>query len=32
VQQALEALATRCVSLKWLGCYRAAARLEPVRS
>lgn len=32
VQEALEALATRCVSLKWLGCYRAAVRLEPVRS
>jgi prephenate dehydratase/chorismate mutase/prephenate dehydratase len=29
VTQALAALASRCVSLKWLGCYRAAARSEP---
>jgi prephenate dehydratase len=29
VKQALTALASRCVSLKWLGCYRAAARSEP---
>jgi len=29
VTQALTALASRCVSLKWLGCYRAAAGSEP---
>jgi chorismate mutase / prephenate dehydratase len=32
VQQALEALATHCVSVKRLGCYRAAARPEPSRA